>query len=230
MWDLHHILRTARAGLERASLASVEEQAVYGIDALCEVDLHPIIADTFRSGGFTAMRERHYPGEPGTRAKYSARRRCDVVLLPQAGQHLIDPVAELMQRDKAAGTLFEAGAATVASIAGVRPEDAFWLEVKLVGQYCYTQGVPGPNRAYSSELTNSLYVDLAKISADAALKWSALLLVLFSDTEATAAHDLPVALHRSLDRGYSFRSPITESFDIPDRIGNRVCTVAVIPR
>lgn len=229
MWDLHQIVRTVRAGLEAASLATVEEQAVHGIDALSEVDLHPVLAATFQRAGFGVVRERHYPGEPGTRAKFSARQRCDIVLLPEAGQRLLDPVAELMKLDKARGTLFEA-AAPIATAAGVRPEDAFWLEVKLVGQYCYTQGVPGPNRAYSSELTNSLYVDLAKIAADAALKWSGLLMVLFSDTPETAAHDLPVALHRSLDRGYCFRSPITESFAIPDRIGNRVCTVALIPR
>lgn len=232
MWDLTDLVRTVRTGLQAASEDSVREQAVHGIDALCEVDLHPIIADTLIAGGYTALRERHYPGEPGARRKFSARQRCDVVLLPRKGAELFDPVADLLKRDKAAGTLFAATPApsAVETAAIVQPEDAFWLEVKLVGQYCYTQGVPGPNRAYSSELTSSLYVDLAKINADAALKWSALLLVLFSDCEETATHDLSIALHRSLDRGHTFRAPISESFPIPDRIGNRLCTVAAIPR
>lgn len=231
MWDLHEILRTARQGLEEFSRASVVEQAVHGLDYLTEVRAHPILSKAFLASGLGVIREHPYPGIATKRPKFAERQRCDLVLLPRQGQVLLDPVTELLQQDKLAGTLFEslAAAPTVAPDT-LRSEEAFWLEVKVVGQYCYTQGVPGPNRAYGSELTGSLYTDLAKINADEALRWSALLLILYTDSEATASHDLTVALHRALDKGHKFRSPLTETFAIPDRIGNSHCTVALLPR
>lgn len=229
MWDFHEIVRVSRAGLQAASQSTVEEQAVHGIDSLNETRIHPILTRAFVDQGFGVIREHPYPGEPTKRPKLTARLRCDLVLLPAPGLTLVDPVAELLQHDKARGTLFEPVPPTH-NLNGVPAEDAFWLEVKVVGQYCYTQGVPGPNRAYGSELTGSLYTDLSKIGADPALRWSGLLLILFSDTEETASHDLTIALHRSLDRGHTFRSPITETFTIPDRIGNSVCSVTILPR
>jgi hypothetical protein len=217
----------------------VEEQAVHGLDALSEVELHPLLAGAFGAAGFGVKREWPYPGVVEKRPKYSARNRCDVVLMG-AGQELLDPVAELLETDKAAGTLFESVATTdvagaTKTLAGAQCQvcqacDAFWMEVKVVGQYTYTLGVPGPNRAYGSELTGSLRVDLAKIGADSALRWAGLLLVLFTDEKETADHDLMVALHRSLDQGLSFSAPLVEAFEIPDRIGNRVCSVAMVPR
>jgi hypothetical protein len=231
MWDAHELVRTARQGLEDASRATVIEQAVHGIDSLSEVRMHPVFADAFLTGGLGVIREHPYPGIADKRPKFAERQRCDLVLLPRPGQVLLDPVAELLQQDKATGTLFESFAtAPTVAIDALRSEEAFWLEVKVVGQYCYTQGVPGPNRAYGSELTSSLYTDLAKINADAALRFSGLLLILFADTEETASHDLNIALHRALDRGHTFRSPITETFHIPDRIGNSVCAVTLLPR
>ncbi|HYE60577.1 MAG TPA: hypothetical protein VD997_01155 [Phycisphaerales bacterium] len=231
MWDLHDILRTARQGLEEYSRATVIEQAVHGLDHLTEVRTHPILAAAFLAAGLGVIREHPYPGIAAKRPKFAERQRCDLVLLPRSGQVLLDPVAELLQQDKAAGTLFESFATqpTVA-LDTLRSEEALWLEVKVVGQYCYTQGVPGPNRAYGSELTGSLYTDLAKINADEALRWSALLLILYTDTSQTGSHDLTIALHRALDKGHKFRSPITETFPIPDRIGNSTCTVALLPR
>jgi hypothetical protein len=234
MWDARELARTARAALEAASHQSTLEQAVHGIDSLCELDFHPILAAAFSDAGFGVERERPYPSILGTshkRPKLAARQRCDLVLTPHPTAPLIDPVEQLRAHDALLGTLFESAAPTApATIQGTRPEDAFWLEVKLVGQYCYTQGVPGPNRAYSSELTHSLYTDLAKIHADEALRWSGLLLIYFTDCEDTASHDLTIALHRSLDKGHTFRAPISESFPIPDRIGNAWCSVVVLSR
>jgi hypothetical protein len=231
MWDYREIVRIAREGLERHSRAGVAEQAVHGIDALSEVELHPLLASSFAEAGFFVQREWPYPGVPDKRPKLSARNRCDVVLAP-AGLELLDPVAELLEADKATGTLFEpvADRTTVARDCVCEACDAFWLEVKVVGQYTYTLGVPGPNRSYASELTGSLRMDLAKIGADATLRWAGLLLVLFTDTRETADHDLMVGLHRSLDKGVSFSAPLVEAFDIPDRIGNRVCSVVMLPR
>lgn len=151
-----------------------------------------------------------------------------MVLLARPSDALLDPVLERIETDKAAGTLFASAAEVRTSTGRVDPKEAFWLEVKVVGQFTYTQGIPGPNRAYASELTRSLTVDLAKMGRDGALEWAGLLLVLFTADEETAEHDLTVAMHRSLDRGVLLRAPAVERFAVPDRIGNRVCTVAVI--
>jgi hypothetical protein len=236
MWDYRDLLRIAREGLEVAARAAEREQAVHGIDALSEVELHPLLANSFSMAGLGVRREWPYPGVPEKRPKFAARARCDLVLTTAPGVDLLDPVAQLLETDKAAGTLFEslAGRATASTPVAPRPTcpatDAFWLEVKVVGQYTYTLGVPGPNRAYGSELTGSLNVDLAKISADPALRWAGLLLIFFTDEKETADHDLLVALHRSLDKGHSFSAPVAESFAIPDHIGNKVCTAVLVPR
>jgi hypothetical protein len=231
MWDYRELVRIAREGLERHSRAGSEEQAVHGLDALSEVELHPLLAETFGAAGFGVRREWPYPGIVEKRPKIASRNRCDVVLMG-AGQELLDPVAELLETDKAAGTLFESvaegGTKTRPSVC--QACDAFWMEVKVVGQFTHTLGVPGPNRAYASELMGSLRVDLAKIGADSSLRWAGLLLILFTDSRETADHDLMVALHRSLDKGLSFSAPMTEAFEIPDRIGNRVCSVVMVPR
>jgi hypothetical protein len=233
MWDMHELVRIARSGLEGFSRAGAEEQAVYGLDSLSEVELHPLLAEAYAGAGLGVTREWPYPGMAEKRPKFAARARCDVVLTAGPTVSLVDPVAELLEKDKSVGTLFESAArAECAPQAGTTCQacDAFWLEVKVVGQYCYTLGVPGPNRSYSSDLTNSMYTDLAKLGADESLRWAGLLLVLFADEQATAEHDLTIALHRSLDRGFSFKSPILETFAIPDRIGNRICSVALVPR
>jgi hypothetical protein len=226
MWDLQELARTARRALEEFSRQSVEEQAVHGVDALSELQLHPLLAAAFRGAGFGVTREHPYPGEAAKRPLFRSRPRCDLVLTSSPDLALIDPVAELLETDKGAGTLF---AEVAPALSGITPSEAFWLEVKVVGQFTYTLGVPGPNRAYGSELTTSLYVDLAKIGADESLRHAGLLLILFTDEQATAEHDLSIALHRSLDRGFRFRSPVVETFHLPDRVGNRTCTVALVP-
>jgi hypothetical protein len=60
------------------------------------------------------------------------------------------------------------------------------------------------------------------------VRFGGALLVLFTQDEATAKHDLPVAMHRVLDKGFSLRNPIIESFAITDRVGNGCCTLALV--
>jgi hypothetical protein len=106
-------------------------------------------------------------------------------------------------------------------------EDAFWLEVKLVGQFCHTDGVPGPNGQYGSELTRAITQDVRKLAADPEVLHAGLLLVLLTDSEGTARHDLVVATERALARRAPVRLPMLEGFDIGDRIGNRRVTLAM---
>src|SRR5437870_13739927 len=107
MWDLRDIVRTARSGLEARSRATVEEQAVDGLDSLGEVELHPILEGGFVAAGLGVRREWPYPGIAEKRPKFAARSRCDLVLTG-ADAELVDPVAELLGKGRSVGTLFEA--------------------------------------------------------------------------------------------------------------------------
>jgi len=229
VWDAQRLVEIVADGLADASRRSRLEQAVRGIDACSEVDLHPLLAASLEQAGFGVLREHPYPGDVARRRKRPERERCDLVLTAQCGLGVADPVAELLQKDRAAGTLFEHAAAEPDRAGLTAPEDAFWMEVKAVGQFTYTQGVPGPNAAYSSELTGALTMDLAKLSREPAVRWGGLLLVMFTDEQRTAEHDLNVALHRALDKGVQMRPPRSAGFEIPDRIGNRWCEVALAP-
>lgn len=230
MWRAEEIVDIAAEGL-RAHAARLDlEQAVHGLDALSEVEFHPLLAGAFRESGMGVFPEWPYPGEVSRRAKHAERERCDLVLTRGPGE-LVDPVAILKERDAAEGTLF-------AGISGTgergtahlwHPEDAFWLEVKVVGQFCFTSGVPGPNRTYSSELGRLPAGDLAKLAREARVAHGALMVIAFTGDRETADHDVGVFIHRCLDRQLPVRTPSTARFLIADRIGNAHCSVVAVP-
>ncbi len=231
MWSIDDLVAIAAAALESAAADLDAEQSVYGLDARAELALHPTICDAFRDAEYMVHREQPYPGEVVAGRKRTARDRCDLVLTP-AGVPLRDPVAEATTIAEAQGTLFAAAAEAEAAegdFEGATSEEAFWLEIKTVGQYTFTTGVPGPNRAYSSELTAHLATDLAKIANEPRIMHGGLLLVLFTADEAVARHDLNIAVTRCLDRGISLRMPAAAGFAMTDRIGNAWCHVALIP-
>jgi hypothetical protein len=168
----------------------------------------------------------------------SERQRCDLVVLPAGTTGLVDPIVVRKQaraeRAKVARTLFESIAPPADAPepgpgrALAQPGEALWLEVKVIGQYCYTHGVGGPNRAYAPELTRNTVADLRKLVRDPLIEHAALVLVLFSADEATARHDLAAFTHRCLDKGLSVSAPVVRGFDLADRIGNRRANVAVV--
>lgn len=224
-WVAGDVLGACRRALEARAAALAEERAVHGIDALSEVALHPILADGLRAAGWGVVREACYPGDVASRPWRAERERCDLVVLPDAGSTLADPVRTLREADRVRGTLFESLCAV--GVDGVPPEDAYWIEVKVVAQHAYTHGVPGPNTAYAGELTRAFTQDLAKLSREPRVARGGVLLVHFTSDDRTADHDLAVALHRAVDRGLAFRSPVTERFGVRDHAGNAVCTVAL---
>jgi hypothetical protein len=228
MWDMDTLCRTAAETLQEAGDQLDLEGAVRGLDAVDELALHPLLADALLRCGFGVERERPYPGDVHARRRHSQRERCDLVVLPSPMHFLLDPVAELLATDAARGTLF-ADVEPEPDTLGVAAANACWIEVKVVGQFCFRDGVPGPNSAYSSELTAALTDDLAKLSRDALLRHSAVLLVLFTESVDVAEHDVTVALHRAIDRGVPLRSPTAHRFAVQDRIGNRVCSVVLVP-
>jgi hypothetical protein len=124
--------------------------------------------------------------------------------------------------DVATGEVLAPGASRVEA------GDTYWLEVKVVGQFVYSAGVPGPNAQYASELVRGARADLKKLRADPAIARGGLLLVHLTRDEMTAVHDELTLWHRLLDRGVSVRSPIAERFAIADRIGNGLCSVVLL--
>lgn len=245
VFDLGLILSSIADGLEAREKSLTREQAVRGIDALEEVELHPILARSLRAAGFGVLREQPYPSEwkaKRTRAgrenlpEHRDRQRCDLVLTPQRDQKLGDELGEERAarelRRRTAGTLFEAHAAAAtapAETGRIPPEDAYWLEVKLVRQFDLSAGNAGPNRSYASELVRHTRTDLAKLAGDERVHACGLALVLFTADDATAAHDLGVLMHKCLDKDLPVGSPLSQRVPIAERMGNGSCTVSLIP-
>lgn len=228
MWRCEDLAEAAARGL-RARAAELDlEQAVRGIDALAEVELHPFLRDGLASAGFGVLMEQPYPGEPLRRPLHRERERCDLVVVPPelAGVGLADPVVELRRSDELERTLF-------ASLAperpvGIAPSDAFWMEVKSVGQFAFSGGIPVANATYASELVRGPATDAAKLSRDPLIQHAGVLLVHFTADERTASHDLGVLIHRCLDRDLPVCEPVIARFGFTDRIGNSLCSVSLI--
>lgn len=228
--DTSEIVRALADSIVGADAALAAEQATKGVDALSETALHPILADGLSARGWGVHRETLYPGdhEPGD----TARDRCDLVLTDAPGVQLLDPVHAQRRVRAAAGTLFAESAPTMeteASADAVPPVEAFWIEVKAVAQHAYRDGVPGPNRAYAAEMVNGPAADVCKIMGDGVIERGAAVLVLFTETEDVAHHDLGLATHALLDMGLPIGSPDTVTVPIADRAGNTHATVAAFP-
>lgn len=211
MWDLGLILSSCADALRDAARASAEEQAALGIDALDELEIHPILKRGLADAGFGVLAEQRYP-QAGERPRRSEGDRCDIVLTERPGEHLIDPLAS--------HTLFGAQ--------GVEPEAALWLEVKVVGQFAITDGAARPNPGYSAGLLTTLTADVRKLASDSRIAHGCALLVLFNTDRSIAEHDLAQWTKAALQRGLPVSSPLCEHFAITDRIGNGVATVALV--
>ena len=196
----------------RARCAQIDlEQAVYGLDALDELALHPVIADALRSwegGGFGVQREQRYPGDR-MRRRFSEGERCDFVLTPD-GRELV--------KEDARGTLFDSPDA-------LGLDEAFWLEAKIVSQFT----IDGPNHNYSSQLLSTVRSDIVKLAKDPGILQAGLLIVLFVRDEAVVNNDLDIWQNRCIARNLPTGAPARRTFPITDRHGNACCAVAVYP-
>jgi hypothetical protein len=192
--------------LERERALSLE-QAVYGLDSLDELKLHDVIATIF-SSHCSVAREVHYPSSAGRRQTH--RNRCDLVLCP-AGRPL--------KRDTAPTTLFDPPDESL-------PQDAMWIEVKLARQF---QSIDRRDSSYGSKWRSKVMADLQKVESDPAVRDAALLLILFTGTEAAIEPDLDAFETALAIAGLlsGFRSARTTT--IADRIGHRFCTVVFWP-
>lgn len=208
MWSIADIADAIEAGLRRRMEQLDLEQSVTGLDALDEVPLHAILADSLAEAGYGVHREQRYPADRAKRRE-SEGERCDLVLTPD-GRSLKEPDAK--------ATLFDRPDA-------VEPDEAFWLEVKLVAQFTEE----GPNRNYASQLLSTVRHDVTKLSKDPDILRAGILIVLFVRDAIVAEHDLGVWQDRCLQRGLPIGAPSVRTLPMTDRLGNGVCAIAVYP-
>lgn len=208
-WDVVEILESSNTALRAAADAADAEQAVYGIDALDELGLHPIIQQGLRDAGFGVWPEQAYPSARTGRRRKSEGQRCDIVLSPSQ-RPLVDPEAE--------ATLFSPEDALAL-------ESAYWLEVKTVSMFT----TEGPFARYSAELLSPVRRDIRKLAQDPLIYHAGLLLVLFTIDAQTAAHDLAAWEQRVYSKGYPVAPPIVRQTDITDRLGNGHMAIALFP-
>lgn len=207
-WDPANIVQAIMTELRQRVEAHDLEQAVYSIDGLDELDLHPMIQHALRQAGYGVYPEERYPSERTARRK-STGKRCDIVLTPDDAP-LADPHAE--------DTLFAAADA-------VPLEAAYWLEIKTVSQYT----TEGPFARYSAELLSPVKADVRKLARDVMIFHAGLLLVLFTETRDVAEHDLQTWLMRCMQQGYPVAQAVAAYQPITERLGNGHMAVALFP-
>ncbi len=207
-FSLADIADAIEAGLRAEEERLAREQAVHGLDALEELELHPILGEALRAGGYVVLPEQHYP-LPQRRRTDTEGERCDLVMTHE------DVPLQTLER---APTLFDPPRL-------VPQDEAFWLEVKVVAQHT----IEGPNSRYASQLLSEVRQDVNKLSRNPGILHAGLLVVLFTTDEATAEHDLAVWLDRCLQKGLPVGSPCLRRVAILDRLGNACCTVGLFP-
>ena len=208
MWSIADIADALAEGLAAHFARLDEEHAVYGLDALPELAVHPVIAAAFAQAGFGVHQEQRYPSDR-TKKRGSEGDRCDLVLTKDA--------LPLAAPDRAP-TLFDPADA-------VDLTDAFWLEVKVIPQFT----IDGPNHRYTAELVAPAVRDVAKLARDPRIVHAGVLIVLFVANQVVADHDLSVWQNRCLDRGAPIGSPSVRCVPMTERHGNAVCAIALYP-
>lgn len=184
------------------------EQAVYGLDARAERDLQMLLAQRLAST-YEVAREVHYPSTRGR--KLTHRMRCDLVVSPKGLPLRLDTAG--------APGLFDPPALC-------EPADALWLEVKVA--YQFREG-GARHSGYGAQWRTAVVDDLRKMEADPLIHDAGLVLIVFNESEAILAKDLElfedVLARQEVLAGFRH----VRSVPILERIGHRLCTVAVWP-
>ncbi len=229
MWSADAIVHAAAEGLRVFAEALDAEQAVHGVDALEEIDLHPVIGKGLTSAGWGLAAEQPYPSSPLARPQDRDRLRCDLVLLPRPGQILADSILQQRERDRAATTLFaEVAERMMPDVDAVDPREAMWIEVKAVGQFTPLRGASDPNPTYGSEMVRGPLADLRKLAGDPIIEHAGAMLIVMCERPEVAEHDLGIVTHRCLDAGLNVAAPVIASIPIVNRMGNACAAVGLI--
>jgi hypothetical protein len=206
-WDLVQLVDAFAAYLTAAENAVRQEQAVYGIDALDELQLHERLAGAL-VGRYSVAREVHYPSTRGS--KLSHRKRCDLVL---------SPLGRPLRLDSRPPDLFDPPQMT-------EPADALWLEIKTA--YQFREG-GRRHGGYGAQWRGGVVKDLQKMEAEEAIHHAALVLIVFTESLAVFEKDLElfedVLVRKEILAG--FRQ--SRSVPIWERMGHRFANVAVWP-
>lgn len=197
------------AQIRAAEDALRREQAVYGIDARSELQLHELIQSGLQSAGFGVFSEQRYPGVRTHKKKKSEGERCDVVVT-------LDE-RPLRQPD-VLGTLFDPADACDL-------DEAYWLEIKVVNQFT----PEGVNRSYSSDLLSTVRQDVMKLSREQGILRAGVLILLFVADNRIAENDLRIWEQRCLELGLPIEPPVRRDVPILDRHGNALCALALYP-
>jgi hypothetical protein len=216
-----HARRTPHLDLDRLADAAIDalhaeskrldaEQSPRGLDALDELAIHPVLRKGLASTGAGVLAEQRYPADRARRRR-SEGDRCDIVLTPDPNAPLHDPVSET--------PLFEDRA--------LPPDAALWIEVKIAGQFSIIDAEARPNRGYSQRLLTGALADVRRLTRADTIRHAAMLLVLFTQDEAAAEHDVHVWANRCLSKGLNVAPPILRGRPITERIGNAWAAVAL---
>jgi hypothetical protein len=197
---LGHVISQSEADLRL-------EQAVYGLDAKDEKAIQSLLADGLKIY-FEVAREVHYPSSHGN--KLTHRQRCDLVLTGHGHP---------LRLDATPPTLFDPPNQA-------QPADGLWLEVKVA--YQFREGGQR-HGGYGPQFRQAVVADLRKMEAESQIRHAGLLLVVFNESEDVLVKDLElfedVLIRKEVLAG--FRQ--VRSTAILDRIGHRVCTIALWP-
>ncbi len=207
LYDFSTLADQLGGAIARAEAGLRLEQAVYGLDANDERATQALLADALKSN-YEVAREVHYPSSVGR--KLTHRPRCDLVLSP-SGRPL--------KLDFAPPTLFDAPNQAVA-------HEALWLEVKVA--YQFREG-GARHGGYGAQWRDAVVEDLRKMEADELIHEAGLVLIVFNESREILDKDLElfesVLARKEVLAG--FRQ--VRSVDILDRVGHRICTIAVWP-
>lgn len=206
-YNFSDLADAAEAVLQASESQLRLEQAVHGLDRLSETQFQALLADGLRPW-YSVAREVHYPSSAGK--KLTHRNRCDLVLTPEGRP---------LRIDARPADLF-------APVGQTAPEDALWVEMKLAWQF----RDPGVHHSgYGAKWSDAVVSDLRKMEQDPLIRQAALVLVVFNESEAVLTKDLElfedVLARKQVLAG--FRQ--VRSIGILDRIGHRLCSVAIWP-
>jgi hypothetical protein len=206
-WDFSTLADRLYEIIQRTESDLRLEQAVYGLDAREELALHALLAEGL-SKHYDVAREVHYPSSCGN--KLTHRQRCDLVLSPKGRP---------LRLDSSPATLFDP-----ADLCEVG--DALWLEVKVAFQF-REGGIR--HSGYGAQWRTAVVNDLRKMEAEEKIREAGLLLLVFNESKEILDKDLDlfesVLAEKEVLAGFRH----VRSVEILERIGHRLCTVALWP-
>jgi len=206
-WDFAEVADHLGAVVRQAEADLRLEQAVYGLDARSELQIQETLAAGL-SQYYEVAREVHYPSTRGK--KLSHRQRCDLVLTAKGRP---------LKLDSAPVTLFD-------SPDQAGPEEALWLEVKVA--YQFREG-GRRHGGYGAQWRSAVVEDLRKMEAEPLIHDAGLCLVVFNESREILDKDVELFENILAQKEVLAGFRKVRTTDILDRIGHRVCTVAVWP-